>query len=70
MENQLPIATLMPATVLDPGEDRDSARVRDAVGPWKVVSYHEAYAIVGPDVVDGLPGGRAWREALEELAPA
>ena len=44
MEHELPIAMLMPATVLDPGEDRDSARVRDAVGPWKVVSYHEAYS--------------------------
>ena len=54
----LPVATLMPATVLKPGEDRDSARVREAVGPWKVVTYHEAYAIGGPDAVDALPGGR------------
>lgn len=65
----LPTAMLMPATVLEPGEDRDSARVRDAVGPWKVVSYHEAYAIAGADGVDGLPGGRDWRAALEALAP-
>ena len=60
---------LMPATVLEPGEDRDSARVREAVGPWKVVTYHEAYAIAGPDAVDALPGGREWRDALERLAP-
>ncbi len=65
----LPVAMLMPATVLEPGEDRDSARVREAVGPWKVVTYHEAYAIAGPDAVDALPGGREWRDALERLAP-
>ncbi|RDH76611.1 LLM class flavin-dependent oxidoreductase [Mycolicibacterium moriokaense] len=69
MDHVLPVAMLMPATVLEPGEDRDSARVRNAVGPWKVVTYHEAYAIAGPDAVDALPGGRAWREALERLAP-
>jgi 5,10-methylenetetrahydromethanopterin reductase len=69
MDHVLPIAMLMPATVLEPGEDRDSARVRNAVGPWKVVTYHEAYAIAGPDAVDALPGGRTWREALETLAP-
>jgi 5,10-methylenetetrahydromethanopterin reductase len=69
MDHVLPIAMLMPATVLEPGEDRDSARVRNAVGPWKVVTYHEAYAIAGSDAVDALPGGRTWREALETLAP-
>jgi 5,10-methylenetetrahydromethanopterin reductase len=65
----LPVATLMAGTVLDAGEDRDTARVRDAVGPWKVVGYHEAYAVVGPEAVDAMPGGRDWREALEALAP-
>ena len=55
-------------SVLDPGESRDSERVRRAVGPWQVVSYHEAYLVGGSDVVDAMPGGRAWREALEELA--
>ena len=69
MDHALPVAMLMPATVLEPGEDRDSARVREAVGPWKVVTYHEAYAIAGPDAVDALPGGREWREVLEKLAP-
>lgn len=68
-DHALPVATLMPATVLEPGEDRDSARVREAVGRWKVVSYHEAYAIAGPDAVDALTGGREWRDALERLAP-
>jgi 5,10-methylenetetrahydromethanopterin reductase len=65
----LPTATLLAGTVLDPGEEADSERVRAAVGPWQVVGYHEAYAIGGPDAVDAMPGGRAWREALENLAP-
>jgi 5,10-methylenetetrahydromethanopterin reductase len=65
----LPVAMLMPATVLAADEDRDSARVREAVGPWKVVTYHETYAISGPAAVDALPGGRRWREALETIAP-
>jgi 5,10-methylenetetrahydromethanopterin reductase len=69
MDHALPVAMLMPATVLEPGEDRDSARVREAVGPWKVVTYHETYAIAGPDAVDALPGGRAWRDDVEALAP-
>ncbi len=43
MEHELPIAMLMPATVLEPGEDRGSQRVREAAGPWQVVAYHEAY---------------------------
>jgi 5,10-methylenetetrahydromethanopterin reductase len=67
--NPLPVATLMAGTVLDPGEDATSPRVREAVGPWQVVRYHEAYAIAGPDAVDAMPGGHAWREALEALAP-
>ncbi len=69
IDHQLPVAMLMPATVLRPGEDRASARVRDAVGPWQVVTYHEAYAIAGAEAVDALPGGREWRSALEALAP-
>jgi 5,10-methylenetetrahydromethanopterin reductase len=69
VDHALPVAMLMPATVLEPGEDRESPRVREAVGPWKVVTYHETYAIAGAEAVDALPGGRAWREALEHLAP-
>jgi len=65
----LPSATMLAGTVLDDGESPDSARVRDAVGPWKVVAYHEAYAVGGAQAVDAMPGGRAWRDAVEELAP-
>ncbi|MFZ0834989.1 MAG: LLM class flavin-dependent oxidoreductase, partial [Mycobacterium sp.] len=65
----LPTATMLAGTVLDAHESPDSDRVREAVGPWKVVAYHEAYAIGGAPAVDAMPGGRAWREALENLAP-
>ncbi|WP_218835940.1 hypothetical protein [Streptomyces sp. Ag82_O1-15] len=64
-----PTATIISGTVLDPSEDRDSDRVREAIGPWRVVDWHNAYAKGGAEAVDALPGGRAWRAALEELAP-
>jgi 5,10-methylenetetrahydromethanopterin reductase len=70
MRYALPVATLMAGTVLDAGEVANSPRVREAVGPWQVVGYHEAYAIAGADAVDAMPGGRQWRETLEALAPA
>ncbi|MBL7501492.1 LLM class flavin-dependent oxidoreductase [Frankia sp. CNm7] len=65
----LPAATIMSGTVLDPGEEPGSARVREAVGPWRVVDWHNAYARGGAEAVDAMPGGRVWREALEALAP-
>ena len=61
-------ATMLAGTVLDVDELPDSERVREAVGPWKVVAYHEAYDVAGAAAVDAMPGGRAWREAVEELA--
>ncbi|MEV5828007.1 LLM class flavin-dependent oxidoreductase [Spirillospora sp. NPDC052242] len=65
----LPTATIVSGTVLDPGEDPSSRRVREAVGPWRVVDWHNAYAAGGAAAVDAMPGGRAWREELEALAP-
>ncbi|ADP81459.1 LLM class flavin-dependent oxidoreductase [Pseudofrankia inefficax] len=65
----LPTATILSGTVLDPGENAGSARVREAVGPWRIVDWHNAYARGGAAAVDALPGGQAWREALEALAP-
>lgn len=65
----LPTATMLAGTVLEPGESPDDERVRLAVGPWKAVGYHDAYAIGGPSFVDAMPGGRAWRTELESLAP-
>ncbi|RBM21873.1 5,10-methylene tetrahydromethanopterin reductase [Prauserella sp. PE36] len=66
---RLPTATIVSGTVLDPGEEPGSSRVREAIGPWRVVGWHEAYAKGGAVAVDALPGGRAWRERLEALAP-
>lgn len=65
----LPAAMIVSGTVLEPGEDPGSDRVRDAIGPWRVAGWHNAYANGGADAVDALAGGRAWREALEALAP-
>ncbi|MFK4105243.1 LLM class flavin-dependent oxidoreductase [Streptomyces sp. NPDC019531] len=65
----LPTATIVSGTVLDSGEDPGSPRVREAVGPWRVVDWHNAYAMGGTEAVDALPGGKEWRAAVEELAP-
>jgi 5,10-methylenetetrahydromethanopterin reductase len=66
----LPSATMICGTVLDPGEDPRSNRVLQAVGPWGVIPWHAAYTHGGGPVVDAMPGGAAWRTALEALAPA
>jgi 5,10-methylenetetrahydromethanopterin reductase len=62
-------AQIFPGTVLDDGEDPRSNRVLEAVGPWLLSSYyHDAYRR-GTDVVDRLPGGQTWRDALNREAP-
>ena len=58
-------ALLSFGTVLDDGEELASARVVDAAGPAAVVLYHAAYERGGAAAVDGLPGGRGWRAAVE-----
>jgi 5,10-methylenetetrahydromethanopterin reductase len=65
----LPTATMVSGTVLDPGEGAESIRVREAIGPWRVVGWHTAYAVRGAAAVDARPGGAEWRKALEALAP-
>ncbi|OAA25825.1 5,10-methylenetetrahydromethanopterin reductase [Frankia sp. EI5c] len=65
----LPTATMVSGTVLDAGESPDSARVREAIGPWRVIPWHTSYAVGGAAAVDALPGGEQWRMALEALAP-
>ena len=65
----LPTATMVSGTVLDPGEDPRSPRVQAAIGPWRVVGWHTAYAVRGAAAVDAMPGGREWRDALEALVP-
>ena len=58
-------ALLSFGTVLDEGEELTSARVIDAAGPAAVVMYHAVYERAGAAAVDGLPGGREWRAAVE-----
>lgn len=53
-------------TVLDEGEPLTSPRVLAAAGPALAVIYHSLYD-TSPAAVDGLPGGAAWRSALEQL---
>jgi 5,10-methylenetetrahydromethanopterin reductase len=65
----LPTATMVSGTVLDPGEDPRSERAVAAIAPWRVVGWHTAYNVRGAAAVDAMPGGSAWRTALESLAP-
>ena len=65
----LPSATMVSGTVLEPGEHPNSDRVKEAVGPWRVVPWHAAYAQNGATAVDAMPGGAVWRQQLEEIAP-
>jgi 5,10-methylenetetrahydromethanopterin reductase len=58
-------ALLSFGTVLDEGEDLTSPRVIDAAAPAAVVLYHAAYERGGAAAIDTLPGGQAWREAIE-----
>jgi 5,10-methylenetetrahydromethanopterin reductase len=58
-------ALLTFGTVLDEGEQLTSERVADAAAPGSVVMYHAAYERGGAAMVDALPGGRGWREAVE-----
>jgi 5,10-methylenetetrahydromethanopterin reductase len=53
-------------TVLDPGETPASPRAFEALAPALAVIYHGSYE-AGAERVDGLPGGRGWREEIEKL---
>lgn len=53
-------------TVLEPGESFDSPRVFDALAPAIALVYHATWESAGA-AVDQLPGGRAWREAVESV---
>jgi 5,10-methylenetetrahydromethanopterin reductase len=56
-------------TVLEPGETLASARVFEALAPAIALVYHATYESAGA-AVDRLPGGRAWREAIERVPAA
>src|ERR1700759_1393383 len=58
-------ALLSFGSVLDEGEELTSPRVVDALAPGAVVMYHAVYERGGAAVVDALPGGRGWRDAIE-----
>jgi 5,10-methylenetetrahydromethanopterin reductase len=64
----LPTATMFSGTVLEADEDPACVRAKEAIAPWRVVGWHDAYATGGSAAVDELPGGRAWRLALEALS--
>ena len=42
----LPAAMIVSGTVLEDGEEAGADRVREAIGPWRVVDWHNAYATV------------------------
>jgi 5,10-methylenetetrahydromethanopterin reductase len=65
-------ALLTHGTVLEPGEPLDSPRVLAAAGAGAAVSLHRAWEfrnVPGLDL-DALPGGPAWRAAIEAIPAA
>jgi 5,10-methylenetetrahydromethanopterin reductase len=58
-------ALLSFGTVLDEGEDLTSPRAIDAAAPAALLLYHATFERGGAAAVDALPGGQAWREAIE-----
>jgi 5,10-methylenetetrahydromethanopterin reductase len=60
-------AVLSFGTVLADGEDLRSDRVLDAAGHALAVVYHGLYERGGAEAVDGMPGGQAWRESVEQV---
>jgi 5,10-methylenetetrahydromethanopterin reductase len=57
---------LLFGTVLDDRETFTSPRVRAAIEPAIAAVYHGTYE-AAPAAVDALPGGQAWREAIERV---
>jgi 5,10-methylenetetrahydromethanopterin reductase len=59
-------ALLTMGTVFDEGEDLESPRVFDAIGPAIATMYHGTYEAAG-EGVDALPGGKEWRLEIEKV---
>jgi 5,10-methylenetetrahydromethanopterin reductase len=59
-------AALVLGTVLEERESFASARVFETLGPAIAVIYHGAWEM-SQNGVDALPGGAAWRAALERI---
>jgi 5,10-methylenetetrahydromethanopterin reductase len=63
-------ALLQFGTILEPGEDVTSPRVRAAAGHGAAVLYHATFEHRGPEAVRALPGGAAWLEVVESVPAA
>lgn len=59
---------MVSGTVLDPGEDGSSPRVRDAVGPWFVVGHHYVWQQF-PEVLPSMPAGEQWLAGINADRP-
>jgi 5,10-methylenetetrahydromethanopterin reductase len=60
-------ALLTHGTVLERGESFDAPRVLAAAGPGAAVALHRAWEFPKGLDLEGLPGGRAWRAAIEAI---
>jgi 5,10-methylenetetrahydromethanopterin reductase len=60
-------AMLAFGTVLQNGEQPTDERVIDAAGHSYAVLFHALYERGGAEAVDGVPGGQAWRQAVEQV---
>jgi 5,10-methylenetetrahydromethanopterin reductase len=56
-------------TVIGENESANDERVLQAAGHGIALLYHAVYEHQGADAVDGFPGGKAWRTALEDVEP-
>jgi 5,10-methylenetetrahydromethanopterin reductase len=61
-------ALLVTGTILQPGEDHTTPRVRAALGPAFVTGYHAIWQW-GNEAVDEMPGGAEWRARIEAEGP-
>jgi 5,10-methylenetetrahydromethanopterin reductase len=61
-------ALLVTGTIVQPGEDHTSQRIRNAVGPAFSTTYHAVWQW-GGEAVDQLPGGAEWRARIEAERP-
>ncbi len=62
-------ALLSLGTVLEDGEDFETPRVFEALGPGIAAMYHGTYEAAG-EAVDALPRGKQWRQAIEQVPEA
>jgi 5,10-methylenetetrahydromethanopterin reductase len=62
------VALLINGSVLDPGEDHTSQRLKDAVGAAYVTGFHALYAWA-PEMLQDAPGGAEWLLRLQAERP-